>query len=91
MNIRLIFPLWVTGHSYTSSRPHSEPMVKQYTMISHKYTPSWSSYLDYFNSSTAHTTYTSNWNFTILITYTYTHYSFPTNLNMNRSPTKSYM
>ena len=67
MDIRIIFPLLVTGHSYTSSRPHSEPMVKQYTMISHKYKPGSSSYLDYFNSSTAHTTYTCNWNFTVPI------------------------
>ena len=80
MDIRLIYPLLYTGHSYTSSRPHSEPTVKQYTMISHKYKPSWSSYLDYFDSSTAHTTYTCNWNFTIpiynthyLYTHTHTH------------------
>ena len=71
MDIRLIYPLLYTGHSYTSSRPHSEPTVKQYTMISHKYKPSWSSYLDYFKSSTAHTSY--NLNFTIPITYTHTH------------------
>lgn len=37
ISLWLVFPLLGTGHGYNTARPHSGPIVKQYTILSYKF------------------------------------------------------